>query len=432
MAKLVPKGERGNRFVVDFYDEAGKRHRIRKRTRAEAKELLGEVLKTSGAISETKLTLKEYAEEWLSTYGKTELRDSTRQGYEAVFKNHIFPVCGHVPLPKIKRATLKRLIAAKKDEGFSRSTIRNALAPLRELFNHAIEDGHVGINPAARLGRFNKKTEQDKKIDPLTKEGVKVFLDTTKEKQPHYYPAFLCAVRTGIRQGELIALIPADLDFVGRFIHVQRNLSRDKIELPKNGRTRKVDMSLQLTNELDALVAQKKADALKREMEKPPEARRKAEDVTAEVMESPLFTNPAGSRLDPRNLRKVFWKTLDLGGLHRVRFHDLRHTYASLLIAQGESLVYVKDQLGHSSISITCDVYGHLTPGGNRRAVDRLDDVPAPETQDRGLNSQVQGGNQEDRPAIETFQPMTTPESGHKMVIGDDDDGPDSPNGTLN
>jgi integrase len=62
--------------------------------------------------------------------------------------------------------------------------------------------------------------------------------------------------------------------------------------------------------------------------------------------------------------------------MRRVRFHDLRHTFASLLIAQGESLAYVKEQMGHSSIQVTVDIYGHLVPGGNRQAVDKLDDMP--------------------------------------------------------
>ncbi len=69
-------------------------------------------------------------------------------------------------------------------------------------------------------------------------------------------------------------------------------------------------------------------------------------------------------------------------GLRPVRFHDLRHTYASLLIQQGESLAYVKDQLGHHSIQITVDTFGHLVPGGNRRAVDRLDDMERPKLDD--------------------------------------------------
>ncbi len=82
--------------------------------------------------------------------------------------------------------------------------------------------------------------------------------------------------------------------------------------------------------------------------------------------------------LDKNSWRKrVFYKMLDKAGMRQIRIHDMRHTYASLLIQAGESLVYVKDQLGHHSIQITVDTYGHLVPGGNKDAVDRLDD-PAP------------------------------------------------------
>ena len=72
----------------------------------------------------------------------------------------------------------------------------------------------------------------------------------------------------------------------------------------------------------------------------------------------------------------MFSKVLEKAQLQRVRFHDLRHTFASLLIAQGESLAYVRDQFGHASIELTVDTYGHLIPGANRQAVDRLDDGP--------------------------------------------------------
>lgn len=78
---------------------------------------------------------------------------------------------------------------------------------------------------------------------------------------------------------------------------------------------------------------------------------------------------------DPRNLRKLFNWLLVKAELRRIRFHDIRHTFATLLIEQGESLAYVKEQLGHSSIQITVDTYGHLVPGGNRQAVDKLDDA---------------------------------------------------------
>ena len=114
------------------------------------------------------------------------------------------------------------------------------------------------------------------------------------------------------------------------------------------------------------------------------EALKRGESLDS-VMEDWVFTTPHGTQLDPHNLRKhVFYRAPAMAGLRRVRFHDLRHTYASLLIQQGESLAYVKDQLGHHSIQITVDTYGHLVPGGNRQAVDRLDDVEATTAAKRG------------------------------------------------
>ncbi len=96
---------------------------------------------------------------------------------------------------------------------------------------------------------------------------------------------------------------------------------------------------------------------------------------------------------------RVFYRCLDLAELRRVRFHDLRHTFASLLIQQGESLDYVKDQLGHHSIQITVDTYGHLVPGGNRQAVDRLDDVDEVQEEAYGKSGSKTVANELDRGA---------------------------------
>jgi integrase len=102
------------------------------------------------------------------------------------------------------------------------------------------------------------------------------------------------------------------------------------------------------------------------------------------------FTNEAGNPLNPDNFRNRVWpRLLAKAGLRKIRIHDLRHTYASLLIAQGESLAYVKDQMGHHSIRVTVDTYGHLVPGGNKAAVDRLDDELAATTRNLSATSLV-------------------------------------------
>ena len=290
------------------------------------------------------------------------------------------------------------LIRSKKDEGFSQSTIRNILAPVRGMFFQAIEDGTAHQNPAARIGKLNKrpKDEPKKKIDPLTREEIQTMLETAlTDKYRAYYPLFLCAVRTGIRQGELISLKGTDIDFNSRFVHVQRNLSRGSISATKNGKDRKVDMSRQLTETLTDMLSKRRAEALRHEMERPAEERRDATTVVNEVMADWLFQTPetvakseagkrrrlrgtkprGGTQIDQSNIRKLFNRLLTDARLRRVRFHDLRHSFASLLLQQGESLTYVKEQMGHSSINVTVDIYGHLVPGGNRQAVDKLDEA---------------------------------------------------------
>src|SRR5262249_39436720 len=322
--------KRRGKWVIDYRDTMGKRRWVTVEGNREAAEAeLTKIISNGKQPLITKRTFKECAEDWLKTYAKPNLKESTYQEYEAVLRNHVYPVFGQRPFSKVSREVIKTLIADSIANGCSRSTVRNIIAPIRGMYNHAIDNGSIHFNPASRLGRFNKRRGEDKRIDPLSREELSKFLKTTREKAPHWYAPFLCAPRSGIREGELISLKPIDVDFAGRFITVRRNFSRGKITSPKNGKTRRVDMSLQLTNTLDELIAQKKADALRREMAKPAEQRRKRDEVVAEVMESWLFTTPVGTQLDPSNLRKVFWDTLENPKLQPVPFHYLLHTFPS-------------------------------------------------------------------------------------------------------
>ena len=213
-------------------------------------------------------------------------------------------------------------------------------------------------------GRFlRNRQDPDKEIDPLTREELTQLLAAIQEHAPNYHPLFLCLARTGMRIGEALALQWGDIDFQGHFLTIRRNYVRSKITRPKNGKTRRVDMSQQLTDVLYNLMTQRQAEAVLQGM---------SEASTW------VFCSTTGGLLDKDNLRKrVFYHCLNKSDMRRVRMHDLRHTYASLLIQQRESLAYIKDQLGHHSIQMTVDIYGHLIPGGNKAAVDRLDDAPS-------------------------------------------------------
>src|SRR5581483_1594344 len=174
-----------------------------------------------------------------------------------------------------------------------------------------------------------------------------------------YYPLILLLVRTGMRIGEAFGLQWSDIDFNGRFADVQRTFSNGQLSTTKSNKSRRVDLSIQLTETLKALLVERKKETLHRGWREVP---------------SWVFFNDSPTPIQHSNfIGRVWPKILAKVGLRRFRIHDLRHTYASLLIQNGESLAYVKEQLGHSSIQMTVDVYGHLVPGGNKAAVDRLD-----------------------------------------------------------
>ncbi|MBI3249566.1 MAG: site-specific integrase [Deltaproteobacteria bacterium] len=161
---------------------------------------------------------------------------------------------------------------------------------------------------------------------------------------------------------EAVALQWGDLDFHGRFIEVRRNYSplARRTFTPKRGKGRRVDMSKMLTEALAALLVERKKETLKKGWGEVPEW---------------VFIGEEGTLIDPDNFRSRVWsKLLQKAGFRHVRLHDLRHTFASLFIQQGESLAYVKEQMGHHSIQVSVDIYGHLVPGGNKAAVDRLDE----------------------------------------------------------
>jgi len=256
--------------------------------------------------------------------------------------------------------------------------VRNVVAPLRQTFNQLIEDEVVAANPAARIGRYLKERGDPRfRIDPLVPYEEAVLLETVRTHYPRHYALILSAVRTGLRLGELLGLQWEDLDFESRFLEVRRSLQEGgRVEIPKNGKIRRVDMSLQLAAELRALRAKRREEALAKGWG---------------VVPDWVFCNEEGKPIWKSNLeRRVFHKALAKGGLRRIRFHDLRHTFASRLLQNGESVVYVKDQLGHHSIKVTVDVYGHLVPGANKAAVDRLDETgrnPCATVQEEGATA---------------------------------------------
>jgi len=317
-------------------------------------------------------TFGDYADTWLKDYARLECKSSTADGYESVLRQYLRPRFSARQLSGIKRDDIKKLISDMIDKELSRCTVRNAISVLRGIFNQAIEDGLLEANPAVRLGRFTRaaKTTVVKGIALTTDEVIK-FLQAANEVCPRYEALFLLAVRAGLRRGELVALQWGDIEFgrndrdSNRFILVQHNYVRREHTSTKSRKPRRVDMSRELRHALIEL----RDEHLKTLPGEP--------DISSDW----VFPSPDGRILDPDNLyHRYFVPVLAKSRIRKIRLHDLRHTFGSLLIQSGASIMYVKDQMGHSSIQVTVDTYGHLIPGANVCYVDRLDQKPSKKT----------------------------------------------------
>jgi len=324
----------------------------------EAKLTLGDV-----GITETgeKLpTFKEYSQTWLHGYIKPLRRETTFERYDFILKCYIYPsALAGLPIDKVARKDVRELLLSIHGRGLSKATVCLVRDVLSGVLNHAMDDEVIESNPVLGVvKRLQLSRDKKNEVEPLTKEEVQLFLDVCRENRPDYYAFFLTAFRTGMRLGELLGLQWGDIDWHGRFIRVSRSFKRGRITPTKTGRARRVDMSNQLIEVLANLHTQRKKEALQ---------------AGRGNVESFIFHEKGGQPLSQNTVRNVFKRMLSKAGLREIRLHDTRHTFASLLLSDGQSPVYVKEQLGHSSIQMTVDIYGHLIPSSNRDAVNSLD-----------------------------------------------------------
>jgi integrase len=338
------------------------------RRQLEARLALGDL----GIFAENEsqaLTFDAYADRWLKDYARMECKTSTADGYEGVLRQYLRPRFGKRRLDEVKRDDIKAMINELVAADLSRNTIRNALCVIRGMFNQAIEAGTLESNPAARLGRFTRTARvAETKGTALTANEAHEFLEAAKVVCLEYYPLFLTALRAGLRRGELVALQWGDVQFgrdddPNRFIVVQHNYVHREHTTTKSKKSRRVDLSRDLKRSLLELRDRRLLEAFLKGKQ----------DISGDF----VFPSPDGLILDPDNLyHRYFQPVLTKAGLRKIRLHDLRHTFGSLLIQNGASIVYVKEQMGHSSIQVTVDIYGHLIPGANVSFVDSLDRVP--------------------------------------------------------
>ena len=327
--------------------------------------------------SESQIPLfRDYARTWTSQYAEIECKKSTARSYEQLLRVHVIPYFAQKRLTEITRKVVKQFIAEKSQARkivndvsvpqFSRNTLRLIVCVLRGILNAAVEDGLIGANPASRVGKFIKNENPAHQASAMTRDEAEKFLTAVDEVCPEWGPFFLMALRTGMRKGELIAVKWGDIQLgdstedPNRYILVQRNWSHGHFTTPKSKKPRRVDLSRELRA---VLISVRDIRLLAAMM-----------NGKTSIADELVFPSRMGTVLKPDNIAPRYMEpALEKAGLRHFRFHDLRHSFGSLLIQDGASLAYVKEQMGHSSIQITVDVYGHLIPGADIAWVDRLD-----------------------------------------------------------
>lgn len=307
-----------------------------------------------------KTTFKEFSEKWLQDYAITTIKESTFRAYRSVIQKSINPVLGHYPIVNITPSMIQNYFAGVIRKKGSAKTANNHLTLLKTMFKHARRWGYVRVNPAEDI---DKAREEHKEMDYLKPEEIRCLLDNADEP---WRTLFMTAILTGMRRGELLGLQWGDIDWRANQIHVRRSLFW-QTHLEAKAR-RKVSRAVFGVPKTKRSV---RAIIMTPTLRKALEIHRINAPVSANDL---IFCNRNGNPVDPDNMmHREFHPTLVRAGLRKVRFHDLRHTFTTLLIAQDANAKFIQSQLGHASIQTTFDRYGHLLPVKGEEVGLRLD-----------------------------------------------------------
>ncbi len=301
----------------------------------------------------------DYLQRWLKDSAQPTLRPRTFAGYTGIVNRYLIPSLGRIRLRKLMPADLEVHLRRAAASGLSNGTVRHHHAVLRRALGQAERWGLVARN-VARLVTPPRIQRRD--MRPLTSEQARLFLSGVENDRLR--ALYAVSLSLGLRKGETLGLQWADIDFEARTLTVRHTLQRYDgafhLDEPKTNRSRR---TITLPPQL--------ADALRSHRAQQSEERLRAGPLWAGERWGLVFCNELGEPLDGTAVTRAFRNKLADLGLPAQRFHDLRHAAATFLIAQGVPLRVVMEILGHSTITTTADIYGHVELELQRDATDR-------------------------------------------------------------
>ena len=307
-----------------------------------------------------KLTLAGLLNQWLQGYVKTNCSIRTLESYQSTAEHHLIPVLGHIQLKQLTPQAIQAYYGQACEKLSSKSVLYHHRI-LKHALKYAVRQGYLGRNPCDLV---DPPKPQKKAMRTLTPAEVAILLETASGSR--FYPVIYTAVSTGLRQAELLALRWRDINFDSESISVSRALYKRRsvcqFTEPKTAHSRR-----------RVSIPSKLADYLK-------EYRAERESLSLHLGRLPhlddlVFASIEGKPLDPGVLSHAFAKIAKRAGLQGVRFHDLRHTFASLMLLRGAKPKVISEALGHASVAFTMDVYSHIMEGMASEAIALLNEV---------------------------------------------------------
>ncbi|MFK0258983.1 tyrosine-type recombinase/integrase [Streptomyces sp. NPDC090445] len=363
-----------------------KRVRVYGTTRKDAMTKLTEKIAASNRglpIAAADSTVGDYLTYWLNNVAVHQLRENTHTRYAACIRLHLIPGLGKNKLARLTARDVRAFLdglrttcqcCAQERDAARRSccaigqccgktlsplTVTYVHSVLKSALEHAVREDELPRNVARNV---KTAAPRPRRFQPLTAAEARRFLQAASGDRLH--ALYELALRTGLRKGELLGLRWEDLDLDGGTASIHRSLQRTRTGglTTLHTKTRASERRIALPTEC--------IHSLKTHREHQQAERQAA--GTGWTDSGLVFTTPTGRPLDPANLTRRFRSFLGRAGLRRIRFHDLRHSTATLLLEQGVDLVVIKELLGHAHIGVTAGVYAHVRLRLQRDAIDAL------------------------------------------------------------
>jgi integrase len=305
-----------------------------------------------GLIFDTgKMTLGDYLDRWLADSVKSTVRNSTYERHEEIVRLHIKPTLGRVGLKKLTPAHVRGLYSEKLDSGLlAPATVRKIHSTLHKALSQAVSDGIVPRNAADV--KAPRPTPEE--MRPLSEDEARTFLKAARQSDERFEALYVLAITTGLRRGELLGLRWDDVDLERGTLRVGRALVREggRHTLGET-KTKRGPRQINLTP--------RTVNALKAHRKKQLEEKMKLAGLYKD--HGLIFASGVGTPINPENLvKRSFKPLLEKADLPEIRFHDLRHTCATLLLGRGVHPKLVQELLGHATITMTLDTYSHYLP----------------------------------------------------------------------